>query len=581
MISQIQLPVEKRVITGFGLALIVLVAVGVVAYRNTVGLIDTGRWVTHTQQVLTELEATLSTVTAAEAAQRGYLITGEEEDLAPYRGAVAAVDGHITRLKALTADNVTQQGRITSLDFVVNATLEEMDETIGLRQRGGLEAARQAVLTDVGMQNMSAVRAIIANMESEENSLLAGRAEESEARARNALITFAGLALLGVFILALIYYVITYEDVRRRDAEQKLKKESEFLDILQTVATAANEASTVEDAIQTCLDKVCALTKWPVGHVYFPATDSPGELTPSALWHLDAPKRFSPFRQVTEATRFKSGVGLPGRVFASGKPAWITDFAAYQHLPRTGIAQTVGIGAGFAFPILAGKSVAGVLEFFSTEVVEPDEALLAVMAQVGTQLGRVVEREQMLQALKEMAIRDELTGLANRREMDRLLADEVNRCLRYGRAMSIILVDVDHFKAINDSYGHQAGDEVLRWLGDLIRQHIRLTDHAARYGGEEFAIFLPETLADQAFLVAQLLRSAVAAAPFIFARHDKQTMRISVTVSLGVAGFPDDADSDEGLVKAADRALYRAKRQGRNRAVQADHSALRTVPLPA
>ena len=191
----------------------------------------------------------------------------------------------------------------------------------------------------------------------------------------------------------------------RKQAEAALREESAFVQLLQVVAVAANEASTIEEALQTGLDRICAHTGWPVGHVYLPAGDSSGELAPTTLWYLDNAERFEAFQKVTEATRFAPGVGLPGRVLASGKPAWIIDVTKDPNFPRAKLASDIGIKAAFGFPVLVGKEVVAVLEFFSREALEPDKALLEVMAHVGTQLGRVIERKRKeeLQKAKEAA----------------------------------------------------------------------------------------------------------------------------------------------------------------------------------
>ncbi|MFQ5990620.1 MAG: PAS domain S-box protein, partial [Candidatus Methylomirabilales bacterium] len=178
----------------------------------------------------------------------------------------------------------------------------------------------------------------------------------------------------------------------RKQAEKALREQTAYVRLLQKIAVAANEASVVDEAMQVCLDEVCTLTEWPVGHAYVLATDGTGELVTTELWHLDHPERFETFRKVTEVTRFAPGVGLPGRVLASGKPAWIIDVTKDPNFPRARLAQDIGVKAGFGFPVLTGTEVVAVLEFFSAEAVEPDEPLLQVMGQVGTQLGRVIER---------------------------------------------------------------------------------------------------------------------------------------------------------------------------------------------
>jgi signal transduction histidine kinase/CheY-like chemotaxis protein len=203
-----------------------------------------------------------------------------------------------------------------------------------------------------------------------------------------------------------IQYRLMEELAARKRAEEALRRQTAFVKLLQEVAVAANKATTIEEAMQFALDRICAHTGWPVGHVYLRVADFTGELTPTTLWHLENPQQFETFRKVTETTHFALGVGLPGRVLVSKKPAWIIDVTKDPNFPRVKAATDIGVRAAFGFPVLAGTEVVAALEFFSDKAVEPDESLLEVMAHIGTQLGRVVERkraEAALQQAKEAA----------------------------------------------------------------------------------------------------------------------------------------------------------------------------------
>jgi signal transduction histidine kinase len=191
------------------------------------------------------------------------------------------------------------------------------------------------------------------------------------------------------------------ENMTRQSVAAPFRQQTAFVHLLQVVAVAANEAATVEDALQRCLDQVCGQMGWPVGHAYLLADDGTGALVPTALWHLDTPEWFAPFRQVTEALRLPPGMGLPGRVLASGKPVWILDISQELGVPRARHAQDSGLRAAFAFPVLVGREVAAVLEFFAAEACPPEAPLLEVMARIGIQLGRVIERTRMEAALRQ------------------------------------------------------------------------------------------------------------------------------------------------------------------------------------
>lgn len=163
--------------------------------------------------------------------------------------------------------------------------------------------------------------------------------------------------------------------------------------------------------------------------------------------------------------------------------------------------------------------------------------------------------------LQKMATHDGLTGLLNRRKFDLLLQELVNRQIRYGRPFSMLMLDIDHFKHVNDTYGHQAGDVILTELGNRLKSYSRETDSAARYGGEEFTLLMPETVNLHASEFAQRLCENLASEPWDIGNGTK----ISVTLSIGVATCPEHANTPQELIAAADKALYIAKETGRNR----------------
>ena len=184
------------------------------------------------------------------------------------------------------------------------------------------------------------------------------------------------------------------------DANRQLTERSEAVELLKTIAVATNEASSVEAALQVALDEVCRHTGWPVGHVCRMNDDPPGEEPIREIWHLDDPERFAAFRRVTETMLLPIAAGLPGRVVASGSPAWIPDVLADPDFPRAHTGEQIEVRAGFAVPLLAGQDVVGVLEFFSPDPSPVDQRLLDLVAQVGTELGRVAERKRTEDALR-------------------------------------------------------------------------------------------------------------------------------------------------------------------------------------
>lgn len=183
---------------------------------------------------------------------------------------------------------------------------------------------------------------------------------------------------------------------------------------------------------------------------------------------------------------------------------------------------------------------------------------LALLRALADSSAIALRNAHLMERLRAQATLDPLTGCQNRRGFDERLAVEFARAVRYDRPLTLVLLDIDHFKRLNDEFGHEAGDDALRRLGRTLRHSFRSTDDACRYGGEEFALIFPETGKDEGAQIADRLRIVIEAIP-----PDPEIPR-PLTASLGVAAFPVDARTPTDLVRAADRALYQAKAAGRN-----------------
>ncbi|MET0108765.1 MAG: diguanylate cyclase [Candidatus Thiodiazotropha sp.] len=173
-----------------------------------------------------------------------------------------------------------------------------------------------------------------------------------------------------------------------------------------------------------------------------------------------------------------------------------------------------------------------------------------------------VQKKQAFRKLQQYATTDDLTGLANRRELDKVALREFKRATRFTRHLSVLMLDLDHFKSINDTYGHNVGDSVLRHVADICVGSIRGQDFMARYGGEEFTILLPETDIENSSNLAQRICDQIASMPY-----QEEQQLIFITVSIGASGIEDGDNDFNDLLNRADKALYEAKKRGRNRVV--------------
>ena len=176
--------------------------------------------------------------------------------------------------------------------------------------------------------------------------------------------------------------------------DQRVQERTALLALIQDVTRAANEAARSAEVLQYAVDRLCAYTGWPIGHVYLAVAPGADRWAPTAIWHLDDPGRFTAFQQATHALELTAGEGLVGRVGARGQPEWRCEVATDPTFLRRQAAHEAGLRTGVAWPLLVGQDVAGVLECYTPEPLAPNPALLEAMTQIGTQLGRALERER-------------------------------------------------------------------------------------------------------------------------------------------------------------------------------------------
>lgn len=357
---------------------------------------------------------------------------------------------------------------------------------------------------------------------------------------------------------------------------RELYERKEQLQLLEAIAVAANQSATVHDALQFAMTKICQSAGWPLGHAYMVAMGEEGKrLHSTAIWHGHEAESMGAFRRATEATDFDPSIGLPGRVMATGEPAWIADVSEDCNFPRTEAARLAGIRAAFAFPVMVGSEVAAVLEFFTERAETPDEAFLPLMAQIGTQLGRVVERRRTEDRLIHDASHDSLTGLPNRALFLDRLAHAVARNRRHPQAeFAVLFIDLDRFKLVNDSLGHQAGDELILQVAARLSTSLRVEDLVARssvpaagdfemlarLGGDEFTVLLDDLggLSDAVKVAERILRTLEA--PFSIDDHE-----VYASASIGIASSASGYTSADEALRDADLAMYRAKALGKAR----------------
>ncbi|MBX9731357.1 MAG: EAL domain-containing protein [Sphingomonas sp.] len=349
------------------------------------------------------------------------------------------------------------------------------------------------------------------------------------------------------------------------------------IELLQRIATKANEAENTREALIYAITEICGSNDWAFGNVYLIDPADPDNLVPSDVWFAADPGGLMPFINDTLARQFRRGEGLPGRVLDSMEPLWLSDITHAANFPRQDVARQCGLNSAFAFPVRVQNDVAAIMEFFARDNPVQDEAFLALMGQIGTQLGRVIERERFAAKLFYDALHDPLTNLPNRA----LFNDRVTRALeRRARQpdyrVGVLFLDLDGFKFINDSLGHLAGDQVLIATAARLTEALEKggADHSenwpewtlARLGGDEFTVLL-EGFADQWLPKRIALRLLEALnQPHLLAGSE-----IHSGGSIGVANAISEGVTAQDLLRKADTAMYEAKARGRGQVAVFDN----------
>jgi diguanylate cyclase (GGDEF)-like protein len=272
-----------------------------------------------------------------------------------------------------------------------------------------------------------------------------------------------------------------------------------------------------------------------------------------------------PRAEITRETRVRMGEGVAGSVLVEGRPLVVRDVEATGHTPAPA-ERSYKTKSFISYPILVGGRKVGVLNVTDKAGGGSyDDIDLSLIESIAPQMALALDRAEWQEKANQfqlMSITDPLTGMLNRRYLVERLAEELKRSKRHEYPMSFMMIDIDDFKLYNDRNGHQAGDLALEMTAQCLKSALRGADVASRYGGEEFCILLPQTTIEEATAIAERIRRRVLRMRF---PHGKNQPHGAVTVSIGVSSFHPGLDTPEEIIETADRALYLAKHQGKNR----------------
>jgi diguanylate cyclase (GGDEF)-like protein len=267
--------------------------------------------------------------------------------------------------------------------------------------------------------------------------------------------------------------------------------------------------------------------------------------------------------------RFRLGEGVTGAAAAQGKTIYVPDVQKEpRYLHYKGLRRSTG--SFLCVPLRAKGRIVGAMNLNRPAVSAFSAQEIRLAEAIAAQAGLAIANARLYQQTLELSYTDPLTGIPNRRHLFTRLEQEVSRSLRFGDELTILMIDLDLFKQINDSHGHTVGDAVLRGVAVALQRNVRKVDMVARYGGEEFVVVLPRISREEALEVAEKLRRAVSITPL---PAPAGAAPVHVTISVGLATFGHDATDVAALIERADVALYEAKHAGRNRVASAELAA--------
>jgi len=341
-------------------------------------------------------------------------------------------------------------------------------------------------------------------------------------------------------------------------AQEQLRQRIDQLSALYRISNLASEAGAIGATLNSMLEIAGEVI--PQGQSAVLLLDSTGK-------HL----RVAAGQGYQAAVRFLEipvGQGITGRCAQTGLTQVVHDIEKLDEEDAY-IPGVPGARSEVAVPLIADGVIIGV---FNAESIEPHafaDEHVQMLTVIARQAAEVIRSAQLLEETRRLAITDALTGLFNRRHFNQQLEENVGRAARYEEALALVFLDVDHFKSVNDKFGHQAGDRCLQALARTLRESVRDSDQIARIGGEEFAVLLIRADRELALSIVERLRTRI---DDLILEEDPP-LPVDLTASLGVAFFREDGDDPKSLMRAADRALYTAKSLGRNRVVLASETA--------
>ncbi len=546
----------------FWLTLVLLLGVGTASILGVGNLQSSNDAIEHSYQTLRLIEDVERQLRTTEASARAYRLTGHEGHREQYLQSLPRVQEATQSLVDGTPPGARQHASAIQLQALVEERVSDMQRLFVVQESEGLSAAQKATDANRTLSLSARIDAVGRQLRSGESAVLEVRQAASR-RHTTWLIAFVVLGMLmSSTLLVALTTSLSRENRRARALEREAREAVRAMEasIVQRdrLSEQRHQLSRYSSLLQSCAnrDEIMQLTATTIRR-----------LVPGASGQCYVLRASNDFYESTatfgDRVVSSGDLLIPDQCWAlrRGQPHYVVGGQDGMHCGHIDAdARHAGISC-LCVPLAANGTPIGLLHVSAAASGDPEDNDATIVSTLAEQLGLALANIQLRETLQLQSLRDPLTGLFNRRYLQENLARELYRCERRNLPLSVLMVDVDHFKKFNDTHGHAAGDALLGHVGRIIAGAIRAEDMACRYGGEEFTIVMPETDAATAFDRAETIRGALETATLL---HLRQTLG-PVTASIGVSSYPADGTTPELLLQVADAWLYRAKAEGRNR----------------
>jgi len=349
-----------------------------------------------------------------------------------------------------------------------------------------------------------------------------------------------------------VFIVYLFDVTRYMNAERELLRKNRELMIANSISNIFIASSETEKVYDHILEKCMLVGDFNFGCIVMPSQNGEGLLVKTQ-------------RGLSLAFQKAINSGQLNSIIRSTEPPM--RIIEKEEIEKEDLFIKEGIIFSVIVPLVSGGNIHGYLILGNRKERIFDLELASVISLIGNNVSLVLDKIRLFKEMERLSITDPLTGLFNRRYFYDALEKEIERVKRYKSSFSIVLLDIDDFKRVNDEYGHLAGDRVLQILADILRRTLRKVDIIARYGGEEFIVLLPNSEKEEAELIANRIREEVSKTVFECKSDKGVEVLCPITISGGITTCPDDFIELDKLLSAADRAMYEAKSLGKNRIV--------------